>query len=155
MYLHTYSLSFKLFRSINQWYLHSLTSWWIIRRRLLFFPSPLPLSPSLSFLSDGIHFPAETCRFTRSPHTRFPRISVNDGKVDWLRLVFPLFFNFFFFVNFGFERFGKTAIWLSASLSNFETKGLLDTRLIRVLRITKDYQFKLFKLKMTNCYLRF
>lgn len=97
MYLHTYSLSFKLFRSIDQWYLHSLTSWWIIRRRLLFFPSPLPLSPSLSFLSDGIHFPAETCRFTRSPHTRFPRISVNDGKVDWrLRLVFPLFFNFFF-----------------------------------------------------------
>lgn len=42
---------------------------------------------------------------SHATHTRFPRISVNDGKVDWFRhWFFPCFSTFFFFVNFGFER---------------------------------------------------
>lgn len=142
LYLPTYSLRFKLFRSIDQWYLHSLASWWIIRRRLLFSPPP-----SLSFLSDGIHFPVETCRFTRFPytHTCFPRISVNDGKVDWFRhWFFPCFSTFFFFCELGFRKVGKTAIWLNVSpqFRNDEGSPCHDWYAFHARIPTEDHRFK-------------
>lgn len=146
LYLPTYSLRFKLFRSIDQWYLHSLASWWIIRRRLFFSPPP-----SLSFLSDGIHFPAETCRFTRFPHTHTHTraFSTNFGQRWKSRLVqtlvFPLFFNFFFFFcELGFRKVGKTAIWLNVSpqFRNDEGSPCHDWYAFHARIPTEDHRFK-------------
>lgn len=143
LYLPTYSLRFKLFRSIDQWYLHSLASWWIIRRRLLFSPPPLSILSQrwnpFSWWNVSFHtLPIHT-------HARFPRISVNDGKVDWFRhWFFPCFSTFFFFCELGFRKVGKTAIWLNVSpqFRNDEGSPCHDWYAFHARIPTEDHRFK-------------
>lgn len=144
LYLPTYSLRFKLFRSIDQWYLHSLASWWIIRRRLLFSPPP-PLYPFSAM--ESIFLLKRVVSHASHTHTR--AFSTNFGQRWKSRLVqtlvFPLFFNFFFFFcELGFRKVGKTAIWLNVSpqFRNDEGSPCHDWYAFHARIPTEDHRFK-------------
>lgn len=145
LYLPTYSLRFKLFRSIDQWYLHSLASWWIIRRRLLFSPPP-PLYPFSAM--ESIFLLKRVVSHASHTHTR--AFSTNFGQRWKSRLVqtlvFPLFFNFFFFLWTWVSKGWKDGDMIKRLPSISKRRGVALSRLIT--HSTLEFQPKITDL---NC----